>query len=150
LTTAGTGLDLTEWGDFENLGRIRSLLTVHGLSEKRRYDRLAVKGEVPLRGFSMENIYFTVLISPQGKFVELRDERTPDRRGKAAAVLMNVPQPPSDRRGLKIVPGSFWDPVGYAIGYVKIEPRWDTAKVDYERGRAAKKFNAFREGVAKR
>ena len=112
---------------------------------KRRYDWLAARGGVPLRGFSMENVHFTILISEKGEFVELRDERRLDKRGKPLPVQMNVPQPPSDRRGLKIVPDLFWGPVGYAIGYVKTNLKWGPDRIAYEQRRAIIKFDAFRQ-----
>ena len=78
------------------------------------YDRLAEAGEAPPSGFSRVRVGFELIFSSDGAPVALEplDGGDPKRPGR----FMNVPIPPADRTGMKIVSGNFWDPAPYVLG----------------------------------
>jgi CRISPR-associated protein Csd1 len=90
-----------------------------------RYDRLAAEGAVSVPGFSPSQISFTIVLDKQGNVVTIDDERRLEGR-KYRPRLVEAPSAPNDRRGEKIVSGTFWDPTDYALGI----PRLDTSGVD--------------------
>ncbi len=106
----------------------------------RLYDRMAKKGEAPRPGFSTENISFAVVLDGDGTPLRLADKRSHAGK-KPAPVPMAVPEPPKDRRGLKIVPGFLWDPSPYSLG-VSVDAE---KKLSLTSDNARDKFAAFRE-----
>lgn len=80
----------------------------------QRYDRMALAGEAPIPGFAPAQISFTIVLNASGQIATVTDERSDDKRKRPRSV--EAPQAPSDRRGERIVAGSFWDPTDYAIG----------------------------------
>ncbi len=90
-----------------------------------RYDRLAAEGAVSVPGFAPSQISFTIVLDKQGNVVTIDDERRLEGR-KYRPRLVEAPSAPNDRRGEKIVSGTFWDPTDYALGI----PRLDTSGVD--------------------
>ena len=82
------------------------------------YDRLAAKGEAPSYGFSRERISYAIVLSPQGKVVDV----TPllDTSGKKPRpTLRQVPQPV--KRTSATAANFLWDKTAYAFG-VKRSP----------------------------
>ncbi|GAA0307755.1 type I-C CRISPR-associated protein Cas8c/Csd1 [Rhodovulum strictum] len=79
------------------------------------YERMAEKGEAPKRGYSSERIGGEVVIDRQGHLVAINPKFVADGN-RLVAAKMDVPFPPPNRRGKKIVPGFLWDPVPYALG----------------------------------
>ncbi|PZX44643.1 CRISPR-associated protein Csd1 [Roseinatronobacter thiooxidans] len=106
----------------------------------RLYDRMAEKGEAPRPGFSTENISFAVVLDTDGTPLRLADKRSLAGK-KPAPVPMAVPEPPKDRRGLKIVPGFLWDPSPYSLGVSANSEK----KLSLTSDNAHEKFSAFRE-----
>lgn len=77
------------------------------------YDR---SDDMPLPGYSTEKIGGEVVLAPDGTVVEINRLGFADEKGKWSPRSMQVPSPPGDRRGKKVVAGKFWDPAPYAIG----------------------------------
>ena len=105
----------------------------------RLYERKKAEGEVPEPGFSSEKISYAIELDADG------NARLSDRRSLAgkrpAPVLMNVPAPPKDRKGKKLVPGYFWDPCPYALG-VSLD---DDGKLSLTADRADEKWEVFKK-----
>ena len=78
-----------------------------------RYDRLAGEGHAPVLGFGPAQISFALVLDADGR-VSVDDERSDDKRRRSKVV--EAPEAPRDRRGEKIVAGTFWDPTDYALG----------------------------------
>ena len=82
------------------------------------YERLAAKGEAPPYGFSRERISYAIVLSPQGKVVDV----TPllDTSGKKPRpTVRRVPQPV--KRTSATAANFLWDKTAYAFG-VKRSP----------------------------
>ena len=82
------------------------------------YDRLVVRGDAPAFGFSRERISYAVVLSPEGRAVDV----TPllDTSGtKPRPTLRQVPQPVKRTSG--IAANFLWDKTSYALG-VKRDP----------------------------
>ena len=104
------------------------------------YDRRAEVKGWSRPGFSTVGIGAVVVLREDGSVAEIRSLAPHNERGKAEPQRMSVPSPPSDRRGKKIVPGTFWDPMPYALGVGGTPPNWSISADN-----AAAKFSAFRE-----
>lgn len=103
------------------------------------YDRMQVAGEAPRPGFSAEKIGFAIVLRP-GQPPRLADRR--DLSGKKPVpVMLNVPAPPENRRGRKLVSASFWDPSPYALG-VSAD---SNGGISLNADQAKEKFDCFRE-----
>lgn len=80
----------------------------------RAYDRLAVAGEVPVFGYSLEKIGFMISLNADGMLagtpIDLRDGEGRKKRPR----LIAVPQPAKRTSG--IVPNFLWDKTSYALG----------------------------------
>ncbi|MCY4002259.1 MAG: type I-C CRISPR-associated protein Cas8c/Csd1 [Rhodospirillales bacterium] len=89
----------------------------------RLYDRLRAEGEAPPPGFSRERIGFELIFASDGRPVALEPlgDDDPDRPGRR----MYVPMPPANRRGTKIVSGTFWDPAPYVLGIARSKKTGD-------------------------
>lgn len=100
------------------------------------YDRLAKKDAVPPYGYSYENISFALILSPEGKLLDVQDVRiTSD--GKPRPRRLAVPQS-FKRPGT--TPRSFflWDNTGFVLGVER--DRNDKTKV----AATPRKFAAFK------
>ena len=79
------------------------------------YDRLASTGGAPPYGFSNEKISYSVLLSKDGRIVDVQSLQ--DMSGKTPRpAIRSVPRPPPDRTGRKIVSNFLWDKIAYALG----------------------------------
>lgn len=95
------------------------------------YGRLSEKGEVPPFGYSEEKISYVLIISSDGKLVDVQDRR--DTSGKKPLpTSMAVPRPEKRTSGIK--PNFLWDKSSYVLGI--------SAK---EGGRTEKEHAAFVE-----
>ncbi|KAF1049015.1 type I-C CRISPR-associated protein Cas8c/Csd1 [Xylophilus sp.] len=90
----------------------------------RYYQRLLARGEEGLSpfGYSPEKISYAVLLSPDGRVVDVNDIR--DTSGKKPLPrLMNVPQP--EKRTVDIKPNFLWDKTSYVLGVSASSKRAD-------------------------
>ncbi len=73
---------------------------------------------MPPFGYSVENIHFALVISKEGKFLQLQDLREPDEKGKPRSKKMVVPTTTntSSRAGVNPPPNFLWDNTGYVLG----------------------------------
>lgn len=110
----------------------------------RLYESRATERGWPEFGFSTESIGAVVVLEPDGDVRAIRPMNPPNGKGKLEPRRMNVPEPPKDRRGSKLVAGRFWDPMPYALG-VSGKPD----KVSFEENRADQKFREFRDAHLK-
>lgn len=77
------------------------------------YERLARKGEVLPQGFSKQKISYAIVLSSDGKPVDVLDVR--DTSGKKPSPrLLTVPQPPKRTAGINAC--LFWDKTSYVLG----------------------------------
>lgn len=77
------------------------------------YDRLAERDEVPVSGFSQEKISYALILSQDGKLVDVQDIR--DTSGKKPQPkALTVPQPEKRTAGIKS--NFLWDKTSYALG----------------------------------
>ncbi|MGB6231201.1 MAG: type I-C CRISPR-associated protein Cas8c/Csd1, partial [Litorimonas sp.] len=105
------------------------------------YDRRAAKAGWPQPGFSTVGIGIVVVLDDVGSVRQIARLGAPKTKGKGFDPQQHtVPAPPSDRRGRKIVPGRFWDPLPYALGVGGKKGAWS---IDADN--AAAKFERFRE-----
>ena len=83
------------------------------------YDRLLARDrEMPEYGYSREAVSFCIVLSPEGKPVDVMDVR--DTSGKAPRPSRRVvPRPPPDRTGTKVVANYLWDKTPYALGVTR-------------------------------
>lgn len=80
----------------------------------RAYDRMAARGQVPVFGYSQQNIGFLISLNPDGSPAgEPIDLREGEGR-KRAARAMAVPQP--SKRTSGIAPNFLWDKTAYVLG----------------------------------
>lgn len=103
------------------------------------YERRAERAGWPRPGYSTESVGAEVVLREDGTVERIRPLMAPDEKGKMQRKRMQVPAAPADRRGLKIVPGLFWDPAPYAIG---VSVRDGEISIDADR--AEEKHAAFR------
>ena len=75
----------------------------------RYYGRLLKNGEAPEYGFSKERIPYALVLSAAGKPLDVLPMLSEDMRRE-------VPFPPSNRSGGKIVSNFLWDKTQYALG----------------------------------
>ena len=108
-----------------------------------RYDRLAARGEAPVPGFAPAQIAFVLVLDRGGRVVAVHDERVGDGKKKRPKEF-EAPQAPGNRRGEKIVAGTFWDPIDYALGVSSVKS--DAPASVQEKGlrKAREKYGAFR------
>lgn len=77
------------------------------------YEHLFEKDEVLPHGFSKEKISYAILLSKDGKVVDVHDVR--DTSGKKPQpIYLPVPQPPKRAAGIEAC--LFWDKTSYALG----------------------------------
>jgi CRISPR-associated protein Csd1 len=119
---------------------LRSLVT--------RYDRLASENKAPIPGFALSQISFTIVLDREGNVVTVNDERSGEAKRKRPRVV-EAPQAPSDRRGEKIVSGTFWDPSDYALGIPRPDSSGLPAAIDKLCRKAIEKHEAFKRHHAK-
>jgi CRISPR-associated protein Csd1 len=104
------------------------------------YDARAEDKKWPKRGFSTVGIGAAVELDEDGSVRNIFRLGAPKERGKGFAPRqLIVPSPPADRRGKKVVPGRFWDPMPYALGVGGKPGAWSP-----DAGNAATKFEKFR------
>ena len=108
------------------------------------YENRAREQGWPEFPFSTERIGASVVLESDGAVRAIRPMNPPNNKGNLEPQLMKVPEPPKDRRGLKLVAGQFWDPMPYALG-VSGKPD----KVSLKEGRAGEKFRVFRDSHLK-
>jgi len=77
------------------------------------YGRLAKQHLVPLYGFSQEKVSYVLLLSAEGKLLDVQDIRSTSGK-KAAPVSLIVPQPEKRTAGIKS--NFLWDKTGYVLG----------------------------------
>ncbi|MCB8879379.1 type I-C CRISPR-associated protein Cas8c/Csd1 [Acidisoma cellulosilytica] len=110
----------------------------------RRYDRQALVGEAPVPGFGPAQISFTIVLNQDGAVVSVDDERLEIGKKRLPKVV-EAPQAPNDRRGEKIVSGTFWDPTDYALGIPRPDKSGSPAAIEKLRRKAVEKHSAFKE-----
>lgn len=79
---------------------------------KRRYDRLAPKGEVPIPGFAPQKISFCIVLDTVGSVVDV-EMLAREEKGKLVPQSMVVP---AIARTSGIAPAFLWDKTAYALG----------------------------------
>lgn len=107
-----------------------------------RYDRMAARGDAPVPGFAPAQIAFVLVLDRAGKVVAVQDERTGEGKKKRPKVV-EAPQAPGNRRGEKIVPGIFWDPIDYALGVSSAKLDAPASVRDKGLRKAKEKYAAF-------
>ena len=81
----------------------------------RHQERLATDGAACPFGYSIEQISFAVVLSPDGVPIDVQDLR--DHSAKIARPSrFQVPRPDPSRTGRKIVANTFWDKTAYSLG----------------------------------
>lgn len=86
------------------------------------YDRKKTAGSpLPPVGFEEKEIPFVIILSPEGKFVQLRDTREFQNNGKPVARAFTVPQG-IKRSGAKSYETAYclWDHFGYVLNQPKV------------------------------
>jgi len=86
------------------------------------YDRRQAAGNpLPPIGFEEKEIPFVIVLTPEGKFVQLKDTREFQEKGKAIAKAFTVPQG-SKRSGAKSYETAYclWDHFGYVLNQPKV------------------------------
>ena len=86
------------------------------------YDRKKTAGSpLPPVGFEEKEIPFVIVLSPEGKFVQLRDTREFQEKGKPVARTFTVPQGVK-RSGAKSYETAYclWDHFGYVLNQPKV------------------------------
>jgi CRISPR-associated protein Csd1 len=113
------------------------------------YDRLAAdpatSATLPLRGYSKQNIAFSVVIDLTGKLVAIRDER--EQAGKKLVARDELMPGGAKSPGSGLNPNLFWDQPTYMLGFCihsAEEAANDEAKKK-KRDRAPREFASFRE-----
>lgn len=94
------------------------------------YQRLVEERQVPLFGYSEEQISYVLVLSRNGQLVDVQDIR--DTSGKKPVPRrLAVPQPP--KRSVNIATCPFWDKTSYVLGVTaktddkaKKERLWNT------------------------
>lgn len=79
----------------------------------RYYERMAGRGEVEPPGWSREKISFAIVLSPQGKPIDVLDLRQASGR-KLVPRLVEVPA--AVKRTVAIQPNLLWDKTAYVLG----------------------------------
>jgi len=77
------------------------------------YRRLAERDEVPVFGYSQENISYALVLSAEGELVDITDLREMSGK-KSFPKKMTVPQP--DKRAFGINSNFMWDKTSYVLG----------------------------------
>jgi CRISPR-associated protein Csd1 len=96
----------------------------------RAYDRMATRGEVPIFGYSTENISFLISLNADGSVAGVPIDLCSG--DKKAAQRLVVPQPA--KRSSGIAPNFLWDNTAYILGIVDEEKlRRAGKKTDPER-----------------
>jgi CRISPR-associated protein Csd1 len=108
----------------------------------RRYDRQAAAGNASIPGYAPAQISFTFVLALTGQVVTVNDERSGDKRKRPRSV--EAPQAPNDRRGKRIVAGSFWDPADYALGVPRPDILQTETSAKKLHRKAVEKFAAFK------
>lgn len=86
----------------------------------RYYERMARRGEAEAPGFSREKISFAIMLSEEGKAVDVIDLRATVGK-KRQPVLREVPA--AVKRTVAIVPNRLWDKSAYVLGRTAGEGR---------------------------
>jgi CRISPR-associated protein Csd1 len=110
----------------------------------RRYERQAEAGEAPVPGFAPAQISFTIVLTHDGNIASVEDERSTIGK-KRLPKSVEAPQAPSDRRGEKIVSGTFWDPADYALGIPRPDSKGSPTAIEKLRRKAVEKYDAFKK-----
>ena len=113
-----------------------------------RYERLAAAGKAPVPGFAPAQISFTIVLDVVGNVVTVNDERMGEAKRKRPRAV-DAPQAPNDRRGEKIVPGTFWDPSDYSLGVPRPDSSGLSAAVEKLCRKAVEKHEAFKRHHAR-
>lgn len=109
-----------------------------------RYDRLAMLGKMPIPGYGPAQISFTIVLREDGTVADIQDARSLIGK-RYIPKKIDAPQAPSDRRGEKIVSGTFWDTADYALGVPRPEVTGSLAAQDKLNRKAVEKHQAFKE-----
>lgn len=101
------------------------------------YERLKAdpKSDVAEYGFSRQQIAFCVVLEKDGALHEIRDERTPDDKGKLknrSLVVLGNAKP----SGLGINPCFLWDNAAYMLGYKPDDTKPERTQESFEAFRA--------------
>ncbi len=86
------------------------------------YDRKKAAGSpLPPVGFEEKEIPFVIVLSPEGRFIQLKDTREFHEKGKPVAKAFTVPQGVK-RSGAKSYETAYclWDHFGYVLGQPKV------------------------------
>jgi CRISPR-associated protein Csd1 len=81
----------------------------------KAYDRLSLAGDMPLPGYSAQNIHGCIVLSQDGTFHGPPAIWDPDERGRLTTRSMNVPYF-GGRSGKKPPPYFLWDNTAYVLG----------------------------------
>lgn len=108
-----------------------------------RYDRMAAEGNAPVLGFGPAQISFTFILNTAGNVIDVHDERSGNGKKKYPRAV-EAPQAPSDRRGEKIVSGTFWDPTDYSLGIPRPDFVGTPVSIEKLNRKAAEKHAAFK------
>src|SRR5690554_3842256 len=99
------------------------------------YDRKKTAGSpLPPVGFEEKEIPFVIVLSPEGKFVQLKDTREFQEKGKPVAKAFTVPQGVK-RSGAKSYETAYclWDHFGYVLEQPKVsKPESEPSAKDVE------------------
>lgn len=95
------------------------------------YDRLNQQGKVATSGYAVAKVDFCLVLDESGNIKAINDLRLDDKR--RSSLSLEVPEPPKDRKGMKIVPSFLWDTVAYSLG------------LSEDDGRALEKHCSFRK-----
>ena len=104
---------------------------------------MATEGNAPVLGFGPAQISFTFVLNAAGKVIDVHDERLGDGKKKHPRAV-DAPQAPSDRRGEKIVSGTFWDPTDYSLGVPRPDVIGTPAAIEKLNRKAVEKHAAFK------
>jgi CRISPR-associated protein Csd1 len=88
-------------------------MILHALNTYYTRLRVDARVEVPLFGFSRQNIHFALLIDTNGTLLQVQDLREVDAN-RFIPRRLTVPEPPKRTSG--IAPTFMWDNTGYVLG----------------------------------
>jgi CRISPR-associated protein Csd1 len=105
------------------------------------YDRKEAAGQgLPPIGFEEKGIPFVIVLSPEGQFVQLRDTRESQEKGKPAPQTFLVPQ--GQKRTVGVKAYCLWDHYGYVLNQPKAS-KPGAAPTEKEVVMAANQHHAF-------
>lgn len=109
-----------------------------------RYLREASQPGTAPNGFAPAKIHLTFVLSNAGEVVAV-ESAARDEKGKRLLREPLAPQAPANRRGEKIVAGSFWDPSEYALGVSTFDPKATEKQHEKSQRKAFEKHAAFKQ-----